>query len=105
MNNSVDARTGLPVYSLYSEHTKPAREMFDGLDLIVVDLQDIGARCYTFAWTMSLMLEACAEAGLEMLVLDRPNPSTALSCAGCWSSRTARRWSAGMTASCRLCMA
>lgn len=78
VNNSVDARTGLPVYSLYSEHTKPAREMFDGLDLIVVDLQDIGARCYTFAWTMSLMLEACAEAGLEMLVLDRPNPLNGL---------------------------
>lgn len=69
-----DSRHGWMVHSLYGEHRKPTRAMLDGLDLLVIDLQDVGARCYTFASTMALCLEACAEAGLPVLVLDRPNP-------------------------------
>ncbi len=69
-----DPRTGLPVYSLYGETRKPLPEMLDGLDAMVIDLQDVGARYYTFIWTMALTMEACAEQGIEVWVLDRPNP-------------------------------
>lgn len=69
-----DPPTGLPVHSLYGRHRKPTPEMLSGLDVLVVDLQDVGARYYTFVWTVLLCLEACAEAGVSVLVLDRPNP-------------------------------
>jgi len=70
----VDALTGLPVHSLYSEVRKPSPEMLDGLDALLFDLQDVGVRVYTFVWTMALAMEACAEAGVRFVVLDRPNP-------------------------------
>ncbi len=69
-----DRATGLPVYSLYGEHRKPSAKMLANVDTLVVDLQDVGARYYTFIWTMLLCLEACAEAGKKVVVLDRPNP-------------------------------
>jgi len=69
-----DARTGLTVHSLYSEVRKPTPEMLAGLDALLFDLQDVGVRVYTFVWTMALAMEACAEAGLPFVVLDRPNP-------------------------------
>ena len=69
-----DPYTGLPVHSLYSDVRKPTPEMLRGLDAIVFDLQDVGVRVYTFIWTMLLAMEACAEAGLRFIVLDRPNP-------------------------------
>lgn len=69
-----DARTGLPVHSLYSEVRKPTPEMLAGLDAVLFDLQDVGVRVYTFVWTMALAMEACAEAGVRFVVLDRPNP-------------------------------
>lgn len=69
-----DARTGLPVHSLYAEVRKPTPEMLSGLDVLLYDLQDVGVRVYTFVWTMVLALEACAEAGVAFRVLDRPNP-------------------------------
>jgi len=65
---------GVPVYSLYSETRRPTREMLAGLDCLVVDLQDVGTRVYTFVWTVQQCLIACAEAGVAMVVLDRPNP-------------------------------
>ncbi len=69
-----DVRTGLPVYSLYSETRKPRPEMLDGLDAVLFDLQDVGVKVYTFVWTMALAMEACGEAGVRFIVLDRPNP-------------------------------
>lgn len=69
-----DEKTDVPVYSLYGEHRKPTPEMLNGLDALIIDLQDVGSRYYTFIWTMALCMEACAEAGIEMIVLDRPNP-------------------------------
>ena len=69
-----DAASGLPVVSLYGARTKPTAEDLRGLDVLVVDLQDAGVRFYTYASTMLLCLEAAAEAGLEVVVLDRPNP-------------------------------
>lgn len=64
----------VPVFSLYGEHRRPTPEMLQGLDLLVIDLQDVGARYYTFVWTMLLCLEACAEAQVAVMILDRPNP-------------------------------
>ncbi len=69
-----DPRTGLPAYSLYGANRKPTEAMLEGLDALVFDLQDIGARSYTYISTMRACLEACAEAGIEFVVLDRPNP-------------------------------
>ncbi len=69
-----DTRTGLPVHSLYGATRKPTPAMLRGLDALVYDLQDTGARSYTFISTMGLAMEACGEAGLDFIVLDRPNP-------------------------------
>lgn len=69
-----DPRTGLPVHSLYSEVRKPTPEMLEGLEVLFYDLQDVGVRVYTFSWTLALAMEACAEAGVKVVVLDRPNP-------------------------------
>lgn len=69
-----DPVTGLPVHSLYGEVRKPTPDMLAGLDAVLFDLQDVGVRVYTFAWTMALAMEACGEAGVRFVVLDRPNP-------------------------------
>ena len=67
-------RLDLPVYSLYADRRKPTPEMLEGLDALVIDLQDVGTRVYTFVWTATYCLEACREAGIPVVVLDRPNP-------------------------------
>lgn len=64
----------IPTYSLYGAVRRPTPEMLAGLDVLVIDLQDVGARYYTFVWTACECLEACAAAGVEVLILDRPNP-------------------------------
>lgn len=68
----------VPVFSLYGEHRKPTHEMLEEIDALVIDLQDVGARLYTYAWTVKLCMEACAEIGLPVWVLDRPNPVAAI---------------------------
>lgn len=68
------SRLGLPVHSLYSETRRPTQQMLDGLDVLFVDLQDVGTRVYTWIWTISHCLEACAQRGIPLCVLDRPNP-------------------------------
>ncbi len=65
---------GIPVYSLYGEHREPTEEMLHGLDALVVDMQDVGARYYTFIWTLYLCMKACEKAKIPVIVLDRPNP-------------------------------
>ena len=80
-----DPRLGVPVHSLYgttAESLRPAAEALDGLDLVIVDLQDVGSRYYTYVWTMVMTMEACAEAGVEVMVLDRPNPLGGLAVEG-----------------------
>ncbi len=64
----------LPVYSLYSDIRKPTTEMLEGLDHVIIDLQDVGTRVYTYIYTMIYMMEACGENGVEVIILDRPNP-------------------------------
>lgn len=77
-----DPHTGLPVYSLYGKTRKPTRQMLENIDTLVFDLQDIGSRYYTFIWTMALCIQACAEHGKRMVVLDRPNPINGVSLEG-----------------------
>jgi uncharacterized protein YbbC (DUF1343 family) len=69
-----DQRTNIPIHSLYGETREPTDDMLKGIDLFVVDLQDLGARYYTFIWTMDLCMRACERLGIAMLILDRPNP-------------------------------
>jgi len=71
---SVHPEFGVPVFSLYGEHRKPSPGMLERIDLLIVDLQDVGARLYTYVWTLKLCMEACSEAGIPVWVLDRPNP-------------------------------
>ncbi len=73
-SSSVHPVLGIPLHSLYGEHRKPTSEMLYGLDAFVIDLQDVGARLYTYIWTVKLCMEACAEAGIPVWILDRPNP-------------------------------
>jgi len=70
----VDPILKVPVYSLYGSVRKPTPGMLDGLDALVFDIQDVGARPYTYIWTLKLCMEACAEKGIPVWVLDRPNP-------------------------------
>ena len=69
-----DPNTGVPVYSLYGATRKPTKEMLEGVDLLVYDIQDIGCRSYTYISTMFLAMQAAAENNIEFVVLDRPNP-------------------------------
>jgi uncharacterized protein YbbC (DUF1343 family) len=72
--DALDPQTGVPVYSLYGERRKPICEQLRGLDCLLFDLQDVGVRTYTYLSTLVLCLEAAAECGVEIWVLDRPNP-------------------------------
>lgn len=72
--SSRDERTGLTIHSLYGESRRPTAAMLDGLDALVVDLQDVGSRFYTFGSTLGYVMEACASRRIQVVVLDRPNP-------------------------------
>jgi uncharacterized protein YbbC (DUF1343 family) len=74
ISSGTDEKTGLPIHSLYGETRKPTPEMLQGIDMLLFDIQDIGARYYTYVSTMALSMEAAGEAGIPFLVLDRPNP-------------------------------
>jgi len=75
VENDIDKKTGIPLISLYGNNRKPAQESLDSLDLVVFDIQDVGVRFYTYISTLALVMEACAEKGIELIVLDRPNPN------------------------------
>ena len=75
INDEIDVKTGLPIHSLYGKHKKPSAEALNDIDLIVFDIQDVGARFYTYISTLHYVMEACAENNIELLVLDRPNPN------------------------------
>jgi uncharacterized protein YbbC (DUF1343 family) len=72
--STVDSATGIPIYSLYGATKVPTADMLRDVDVLVYDIQDVGARVYTFVWTMALAAEAAAKAGKKFVVLDRPNP-------------------------------
>ena len=74
VDDKIDERTGLPVYSLYGQFRRPTAKMLEGIDAMVIDLQDIGVRSYTFTSCMRYTMEACFDHGVEVIILDRPNP-------------------------------
>jgi len=74
--SSVDEQTGLPIHSLYGESYKPTPQMLEGIDVLVYDIQDLGVRQYTYESTLALAMQAAAEKGIPIIVLDRPNPVT-----------------------------
>lgn len=74
VSSGVDAKSGLPVHSLYGATCRPTTEMLRGVDILVFDIQDIGTRFYTYIGTLSLVMRAAREAGIPLVVLDRPNP-------------------------------
>jgi len=75
VKSGVDAQTGLPIISLYGNHKKPTAADLKGVELLVFDIQDVGARFYTYISTLHYVMEACAEQNIPVLVLDRPNPN------------------------------
>ena len=75
LSDNIDAKTGLPVVSLYGKHRKPTAADMDSLDLVIFDIQDVGVRFYTYISTLHYVLEACAENNVPLMVLDRPNPN------------------------------
>ena len=75
IEDGTDAKTGLPVVSLYGSNRKPPAEVLEDLDLVIFDIQDVGARFYTYISTLFYVMQACAEQNKELILLDRPNPN------------------------------
>ncbi|MGB0933961.1 MAG: exo-beta-N-acetylmuramidase NamZ family protein [Lishizhenia sp.] len=75
IDNGIDEKTGLPIISLYGNNKKPTHQQLEGVDVVVFDIQDVGARFYTYISTLHYVMEACAETKIKVLVLDRPNPN------------------------------
>ncbi|MDB4583770.1 DUF1343 domain-containing protein [Draconibacterium sp.] len=75
IEDGVDVKTGVPVFSLYGKTRKPTKEHLEDLDVIIFDIQDVGCRFYTYISTMHLVMEACAENNIPIIVFDRPNPN------------------------------
>ncbi|WP_204336093.1 exo-beta-N-acetylmuramidase NamZ family protein [Leptobacterium flavescens] len=75
VKDGVDTKTGLPITSLYGKNRKPTAEQLEGLDLVIFDIQDVGVRFYTYISTLHLLMEACAENNIPVMVMDRPNPN------------------------------
>jgi uncharacterized protein YbbC (DUF1343 family) len=75
LGNTTDQKTGLPVISLYGKHDKPSKEDLSDVDMVIYDIQDVGVRFYTYISTLHYVMEACAENGKELMVLDRPDPN------------------------------
>ena len=83
VSSTKDETTGLPVHSLYGSTRTPTPEMLKGIDVVVYDIQDVGTRSYTFISSLGLLMRACAEQGIEVMVLDRPNPLGGEKVEGC----------------------
>lgn len=75
VKDGVDSKTGIPLVSLYGKNRKPTQEQLKGVDIVIFDIQDVGARFYTYISTLHYVMEACAEAKIPVMVLDRPNPN------------------------------
>lgn len=75
VNTAIDDKTGLPIISLYGKNKKPTADQLKDIDIVLFDIQDVGARFYTYISTMTYVMEACAENQKQMIILDRPNPN------------------------------
>ena len=75
VNDGKDTKTGLPIISLYRKNQKPTKEELEGISVMIFDIQDVGVRFYTYIATLHYIMEACAEANIPLIILDRPNPN------------------------------
>lgn len=75
VKNEIDAKTGLPLVSLYGDSKKPSKEALSDVDVVIFDIQDVGVRFYTYISTLHYLMEACAEQGKPLMIMDRPNPN------------------------------
>lgn len=75
ISDTIDEQTGIPIVSLYGDHRKPSLSDLDDVDVVVYDIQDVGARFYTYISTLHLVMEACATSGTPLMIFDRPNPN------------------------------
>ena len=75
VKDGIDSKTGIPLISLYGSNKKPTQGQLKGIDVLIFDIQDVGARFYTYISTLHYVMEACAESGIPVIVLDRPNPN------------------------------
>ncbi len=75
VKDGIDTKTGLPIISLYGKNKKPSATQLEGIDVLVFDIQDVGARFYTYISSLHYVMEAAAEAGIPLIILDRPNPN------------------------------
>ncbi|PHR49280.1 MAG: hypothetical protein COA32_02945 [Fluviicola sp.] len=75
VNSKEDQKTGLPLFSLYGSNRKPTKNQLEGIDIVIFDVQDVGARFYTYISTLHYVMEACAESNKKVIILDRPNPN------------------------------
>lgn len=75
IKDGIDTKTGLPIISLYGKNKKPSNKQLEGIDIVVFDIQDVGARFYTYISTLHYVMEACAENNIPVILLDRPNPN------------------------------
>ncbi|OEJ98970.1 hypothetical protein A8C32_07240 [Flavivirga aquatica] len=75
VKDGIDTKTNLPIVSLYGKNKKPSKEQLQGLDIVIFDIQDVGARFYTYISSLHYVMEACAEQGIPVIILDRPNPN------------------------------
>ena len=75
VKDGIDTKTGLPIISLYGKNKKPTAEQLKGIDVVVFDIQDVGARFYTYISTLHYVMETCAELNIPVIILDRPNPN------------------------------
>ena len=75
VNSKKDDKTGLPIISLYGSNRKPTKSQLEGIDIVIFDIQDVGARFYTYISTLHYVMEACAESNTKVIILDRPNPN------------------------------
>ena len=75
VNSEIDEKTGLAIFSLYGTNRKPSASQLSGIDVVIFDIQDVGVRFYTYISTLHNVMEACAEQGVKLMILDRPNPN------------------------------
>ena len=75
IQNSIDVKTGIPIVSLYGKMKKPTKKQLDGINIMIFDIQDVGVRFYTYISTLNYIMEACANANIKLIILDRPNPN------------------------------
>ncbi|KXK42031.1 MAG: hypothetical protein UZ11_BCD004001562 [Bacteroidetes bacterium OLB11] len=75
VKNGIDVKTGIPISSMYGASKRPTKESMQGIDIVIFDIQDVGARFYTYISSLQYMMEACAEFNIPLLILDRPNPN------------------------------